>query len=116
MPKTFKLFVLSLIIIIFAAVSILFLNYSENKPSKSEADTAINQAKMLYQDKIKRGEDISTGPCLSNALIPNWVVDIAHSPRQSLDDLAENQCAAFLEGSARHFVELDTNGNLIRAQ
>ena len=48
--------------------------------------------------------------------MPGWVVDIAHSPRLSIDDLPENQCPAYLQGSAQHFVELDPKGNLIRAK
>ena len=57
------------------------------------------------------------GPCLSNS-IPNatdWVCDVAHWPRQSVDDVVKNQCSAFREGKAHHFVEVDTNCNLIRA-
>ncbi len=48
--------------------------------------------------------------------LPDWVCDIAHSPRQSeIDDLPENQCSAYREGRAKHFVEVDMNCNLIRA-
>lgn len=79
-------------------------------------ETAINQSRFLYLQKKKLGEDFSSGPCLSNAILPNWVADIAHSPRQDIDDLSQNQCPSFLEGSAEHFVELDPNGNLIRAK
>jgi hypothetical protein len=61
-------------------------------------------------------EDLSAGPCLSNNLIPDWVADIAHNPRQAVDDLPANQCSAYREGQAHHFVELDLDGNLIRAQ
>jgi len=60
-------------------------------------------------------ENLSNGPCLSNEIIPNWVCDVAHSPRQAVDNLAENQCSAYREGLAKHFVEVDTNCNLITA-
>ena len=82
-----------------------------------EADTAINQAKYLLAVKaVEPGADFSSGPCLSNALLPGWVADLVHSPRMVIDDLPENQCSAYLEGSAQHFVELDSSGNLIRVK
>lgn len=83
---------------------------------KSEEETAINQAKYLYDQRKKAGEDFSSGPCLSNALLPGWVLDLVHSPREKIDDSPENQCPAYLEGGAVHFVELDLEGNLIRAK
>jgi hypothetical protein len=64
-------------------------------------------------------KDLSNGPCLSdNNLewnVNDWVCDIAHSPRQTVDNLPENQCSAFRSGQAHHFVEVDVNCNLIRA-
>ncbi|MEM3572883.1 MAG: hypothetical protein QXJ62_01435 [Nitrososphaeria archaeon] len=63
-------------------------------------------------------EAYKNGPCLSdnepNWNIEDWVCDIAHSPRQPIDDLPENQCQAYRNGSAHHFVELDTSCNLIK--
>ena len=116
MPKLY-LVLLSLAVIIITSYLILKLNASMVQPvRKSELETAINQAKHFYNQKKSLGEDISNGPCLSNALIPNWAADIVHSPRTKQDDLPENQCPAFLEGRAEHFVELDLEGNLVRAQ
>lgn len=54
------------------------------------------------------------GKCLSNEIIEDWVCDVAHSPRQPVDDLPENQCSAFREGKARHFVELNTECEVIK--
>lgn len=81
-----------------------------------EADTAINQAKQVFNSASEGGVDLSSGPCLSNALMPGWVLDIVHSPRTPVDDLPENQCKAYLEGTAKHFVELDSSGNLVRVK
>lgn len=114
MPK-WLLVALSLVAVILTSLITYTLN-SNKQLKKSEIDTAVNQAKYLYQMRIDRSEDLSSGPCLSNALMPDWVADIAHSPRQAIDDLVENQCPAYLEGRAHHFVELDLNGNLIRAK
>jgi hypothetical protein len=46
---------------------------------------------------------------------PRWVADMAHDPRQDVDDDPENQCAAYREGKADHFVELDPEGEFIRS-
>jgi len=81
---------------------------------KADKDMAIGKAKELWRAKYLGGEDLSAGPCLSNDLIPDWVADIAYNPRQAVDDLPENQCSAFREGKAHHFVELDPEGNVIR--
>lgn len=62
---------------------------------------------------------LKNGPCLSiikpDWNINDWVCDVAHSPRQDVDNLPENQCSAYREGTAKHFVEVDPNCNLIRA-
>jgi len=74
----------------------------------------IAKAKQIFAEKKAAGIDMSAGPCLSNELDINWVLDVAHNPRDSIDDLPENQCSAFREGRAKHFVELDLTGGLIR--
>ncbi|MFA5134199.1 MAG: hypothetical protein WC505_00210 [Patescibacteria group bacterium] len=84
---------------------------------KNQADEtlAIAKAKEIWRVQFSLGEDLSDGPCLSNNLIEDWVADIAHNPRKAVDDLPENQCSAYRDGTARHFVELDPEGNVIRA-
>ncbi len=116
MPKNL-LVILILATIIITAYLTLNLNSGNVKAlPKAELETAINQANHLYSQEKAKGRDLSTGPCLSDALLPDWVVDIAHNPRLAVDDLPENQCQAYLEGRAKHFVELDPDGNLIRAK
>lgn len=108
---------LSLGVILIASFLTLTTNTNSSRElKKSEIDTAINQAGLLYNLSKQQGVDLSSGPCLSNALLPGWVLDIAHNPRQEIDDLPQNQCPAFREGNAQHFVELDSEGNLIRAK
>lgn len=85
------------------------------KGLKSEKEQAIEKAKELFRQKQEEGMDMSAGPCLSNEIIPGWVADVAHSPRQPIDNQPENQCQAYREGKAKHFVELDPEGNLIKA-
>lgn len=116
MPKL-ALFLLALTITLLTGFFTLLINSSTPKSvARNELETAINQAGYLYSLRKQQGEDFKDGPCLSNALLPNWVLDIAHNPRKDIDDLPQNQCAAYLEGSAKHFVELDLMGNLIRAE
>lgn len=78
-----------------------------------------NIAKIKCQELCQDGfaadaEDFDKGPCLSNEVIPDWVCDVAHSPRQAVDNDPANQCSAFRDGTAHHFVELDGNCNLIQ--
>lgn len=116
MPK-YLLVILTLTVLFSTAFLTLIFNKAFVKgPTKGEIDTAVNQANYLYSQRKKLGEDFSNGPCLSEALLPGWVLDISHNPRISVDDLPQNQCQSFREGRTKHFVELDTNGNLIRAQ
>ena len=84
-----------------------------------EAEKAVTQCLEICQLRLARGVDLSQGPCLSNQVDTNWVCDVAHSPRQSVDDRPENQCSAWRDAQARgetiHFVEVDPECTLIRA-
>lgn len=75
---------------------------------------AVKKAKQIFAEFKSEGTDFSNGPCISENLIVDWAADVAHNPRQAVDDLPENQCQSFRDGETHHFVELDTNGNLIR--
>lgn len=71
--------------------------------------------------RLSRLLELSDGPCLSdtegggNWDMEDWVCDVAHEPREPVDNLPENQCREFREGKASHFVEVDPNCELIRA-
>lgn len=88
----------------------------EAKKGETERELAILKAKEVYIKKRAEGVDMSNGPCLTNDLVDGWVLDIAHNPRQAVDDKPENQCAAYREGQAQHYVELDEKGNVIKAE
>lgn len=83
---------------------------------ESDKDLAIIRAKAEFNKQISEGIDMSSGPCLSNEIVPGWVADVAHQPRQPIDNDPLNQCSSYREGKAKHFVELDEYGNLIRAK
>jgi len=76
-------------------------------------DTAVSKCAELCHTK-KTAMDFSNGPCLSNKITEDWVCDVAHSPRQTVDDKPENQCTEYGK-TASHFVELDENCGFIRA-
>lgn len=78
-------------------------------------EEAIRKAQELFQQKKREGMDLSRGPCLSEEIVPDWCVDVAHNPREPIDDEPRNQCSSFREGRVHHFVELDPDGNVIRA-
>jgi hypothetical protein len=84
-------------------------------PSEAERDAAIAAARDAYDEAIEQGVDMSNGPCLGE-IKENWVADVAHEPREEIDDDPANQCEAYRKGEADHFVELDPEGNLIRAE
>ncbi|MDD4352212.1 MAG: hypothetical protein PHU71_04515 [Candidatus Gracilibacteria bacterium] len=92
----------------------------EETPKASQEMTtreeAISEAYKIYDIYKNEGTDLSSGPCLSNRLIPNWALDIAHKPRTAEDDLPENQCEDYTNGTVEHFVELTPEGKLIRAE
>ena len=76
--------------------------------------TAIEAAKQAYAQAKASGLDLTTGPCLGESAETGWAFDIAHLPREPIDDLPENQCPAYRAGKIQHFVELDTRGAVIR--
>lgn len=104
-------------ILFLSALTLSACNKTQNQPSQQGTkpdDTVLKNALNLYSQKKSEGIDLSNGPCLGK-IADDWVLDIAHSPRQSLDDKQENTCADFREGRAHHFIELDPEGKLIQA-
>lgn len=93
---------------------LLMVKKSSTVPQENASQKAVTLAKKIYDEKKLQNVDFKDGPCLSENLMPDWVADIAHNPRQPVDDMPKNQCAAFREGIAHHFVELDLQGNVIR--
>jgi uncharacterized iron-regulated membrane protein len=91
------------------------------KVEKTDEEQAIEAAKEIFVQKKKEGLNMSSGPCISEKLELDpplsewWVADVAHSPRIAEDNKPENQCQSWGEGKAKHFVELDLNGDLIKA-
>jgi hypothetical protein len=86
--------------------------------SDGEREQAIAQAQEAYDRARTSGTNLVDGPCIAESLtdLPDWVVDIAHDPREDVDDDPANQCRRYRDGEASHFVELTPEGELIRAE
>lgn len=118
MPRT-PLFFTLLFIVVTAAIIVYSQkpkNGEYHPGDRADADRAVNQAKFVFTSRKAVGENFSSGPCLSDALMPGWVADIVHKPKQPVDDLPENQCPAFIEGRAKHVVEMDSEGIIVRVK
>jgi predicted small lipoprotein YifL len=104
--------------VVAATLALAGCGSSGSQLSPSDRDTAVDKAQAVYRDFAASGQDLNRGPCISNGLagLPDWVVDIAHDPRQDVDDDPANQCSRYRDGQAHHFVELDQDGTLIRAE
>ena len=97
-----------------AAVIVAFL-FALAACGGAEADEkTIALAQQAYERAKAQGVDMTDGPCLG-LIKPGWVADVAHDPRQPVDDDPANQCAEYRSGEPDHFVELDPEGNFIRS-
>jgi hypothetical protein len=83
------------------------------EPDEADEET-IALAQAAFDRAQSEGVDMSRGPCLG-VIKEGWVADVAHDPRQPIDDEPQNQCEEFRSGDADHFVELDPQGRYIRS-
>jgi Flp pilus assembly protein TadD len=91
---------------------------SDSSGGSSDQAKAIAEAMTALQKAQSQGQNLSGGPCIEQHLpgLPDWAADIAHNPRQPVDDQPANQCQSYRDGQTHHFVELTPTGQLIRAQ
>jgi hypothetical protein len=113
-PKVLPLFIAA----VSAATTLALAGCGGDEPSQSEKSQAVGQALVAFKQAQQSGKDLSAGPCISESLpgLSDWVADIAHDPRQDVDDEPQNQCQRYRDGEAHHFVELSPTGQLIRAE
>jgi hypothetical protein len=67
----------------------------------------------LCQSVKANDTDLANGPCLSDEIVQDWVCDVAHNPREAVDNDPANQCPAF-GNTSHHFVEVDENCSAIK--
>lgn len=107
MPKLPLFFVALAVIITSATITYFFRPASDGRYHAGdwlEGDRAVNQARHFFALRKVAGEKFEDGQCLSDALMDDWVAYIGSA----------NSCPAFLQGRATHFVELDSEGNVVR--
>ena len=80
-----------------------------------DSETTMVAACKLKCEAEKNVTDFNNGPCLG-VVADNWVCDIAHNPRESIDNNTDNQCSDYLTGKITHFIELTPNCEFIRAK
>jgi hypothetical protein len=107
-----------LLIAAFLVLSLTACGNSGEQISQSDRDKAVDEAQNAFAQVQAAGQDLSAGPCISESLpgLSDWVADVAHDPRESIDDEPANQCQRYRSGQAHHFVELNIDGQLIRAE
>jgi hypothetical protein len=109
---------LPLFIVGFLVLALTACGSSGGQVSQSARDKAVDEAQVAFEQVQGTGRDLSAGPCISESLpeLPDWVADVAHDPRESIDDEPANQCQRYRSDQAHHFVELTPDGQLIRAE
>ncbi len=88
-------------------------NPSQTPNNVIKQQEAIDSALTLYQEKKEQGMNFSS-QCLGS--INDYAVDIVHVPRINTDNLLENQCEDFVKGNVNKFIELDSNGVLVKIE
>lgn len=78
-----------------------------------EQTNAISCALNLYKEK-KAENMIFDSQCLGTC--DKFAVDIVHVPRNTDDDIKENQCLDYVDGKVSNFIELDQEGSIFRIE
>ncbi|HDD45944.1 MAG TPA: hypothetical protein ENG42_00565 [Candidatus Aenigmarchaeota archaeon] len=108
---------------IFTLFIILLSGCVTTEKTENKEISAREKCIELCKAELKRGSDLSSGPCLSDNNpewdVDGWVCDVAHWPREDVDNLRENQCDGWWEaknaGKEVHFVEVTPECKFIRA-
>ncbi len=75
----------------------------------SEQKEAVECAYVKYNGLTEGKDSQCLGVC------GNYAVDIVHVPRTDEDDLTENQCEEYRNGTVSHFIELSyETGEIVR--
>ena len=79
----------------------------------SQQQEALLCANRLFSQERARNVSLNS-QCLGEC--DGYAVDIVHNPRTEVDDLQYNQCSDYLTGILTNFIEIDTNGNIVRVK
>ncbi|MEK9156083.1 MAG: hypothetical protein AAB360_02140 [Patescibacteria group bacterium] len=85
------------------------------KPAEVRAqEDLLVRARYLHEAR-KAELDYSSGPCLGE-VATDWVIDIVRSPRDAIDNLAQNQCEAYRNGDVGHLIEMTADGEVVKVK
>lgn len=100
--------------IVFLVMLVLITSGCTQREDSQKINSLEQECISACQDYLKSGKDLSNGPCLLDPMSdPHWVCDVAHSPRESVDNLRENQCSTYGR-TANHFIEVNPKCEIIR--
>jgi len=103
--------------IVFILILIIFvvsISGCTKKSSEANIDSLKDECISACKNALTKGMNLTDGPCLLNPMSdPHWVCDVAHSPREPVDNLKENQCSAYGR-TADHFIEVNPECKIIR--
>ena len=105
-----------ILLVLVALIGVAYILLVPRVHEVTDADRAMYACIFLCKSARDEGP-LSSGPCLSSGTgwdIEGWVCDVAHSPREEVDNLPENQCPEY-GVSAAHFVEVSPECEFIRA-
>ena len=106
------------IVVVVIAIAGLVLMLSYSPLEATDADRAVYTCMFLCKSALNEGRSLDNGPCLSSGWdaweVDNWVCDVAHWPREDVDNLEQNQCPEY-GVTASHFIEVSPECGFIRA-
>ncbi|MEM2956011.1 MAG: hypothetical protein QW041_00320 [Candidatus Pacearchaeota archaeon] len=102
-------------VIIFLLFLTMFITGINGCIPESKIESIKNACINECQKQINEGKNLSSECLLDPIADTDWVCDVAHSPRQSIDNLQENQCKSWQNGTAKHFIEVSPECKFIRS-
>lgn len=99
-----KVLILSILFVILLAGCV-----SQTKPKGENFESLKQECIQACENALEQGRNLTNGPCLLDPMEnENWVCDVAHEPRQLVDDKPENQCSSYGK-TAKYFIEVTPN-------
>ncbi len=81
--------------------------------AQSLEELAVQRCIRSCVSKKLHGLDLAAAPCLNERIVEDWSCDMVHSPRIPSDDDLTNRCRSYFDGATHHFIEVDTECELV---
>jgi len=104
--------VIAAIVVVILAFYIFYLPQKPSQKLQSLVDLCVQACKNAAKTR-----KLEEGPCLLDPMPEDadWVCDVAHWPRQAIDNQPENQCQSYRNQTSHHFIEVTPDCDFIRA-